>query len=135
MVAPYPIQKMVGFQQTQTKDGMLKLESETALIYIKPPVTFFQGSHDPRVCWSGSGYEFTNIKVEKMEQTDVYTAILKYKEDELHTAWWYDNLTDQTIEQWEWRMEGLKGKDGYYLVNVSSLDKATLQNHVKELLH
>lgn len=134
VIAPYPVEKIAGFEQTQTKNGMLKLENEVSLIYIKPPVKFYQGSHDPRVCWSGSGYEFTNIKVEQIGQTEVYTAILKYQGDLLYTAWWYDNLATQTIEEWQWRRELLQGKDGYYLVNVSSLDKTTLISQVQSLL-
>ena len=42
---PYPIEKFTDFQQSKTQDGMLKLVNDSTLIYIKPPVSFFQGSH------------------------------------------------------------------------------------------
>jgi len=132
---PYPVEKFTNFQQTTTEKGMLKLENDSTLVYIKPPVYFFQGSHDPRVCWQGSGYTFQNIQVEKIEDNEVYTAILKYEAEQFYTAWWYDNLEATTIEEWQWRLEGLQGQQGYFLVNVSSLNRTTLMHQVKELLN
>ena len=134
IVTPYPTPTLANFKQSQTANGILKIENDSTLIYIKPPVKFFQGNHDPRVCWSGSGYEFANIQVEQIGQTSIYTAILKYKEDQFYTAWWYDNLQAQTIEEWEWRWDLFQGKAGYYLVNVSSLDKVHLRKQVEDLL-
>ncbi len=131
---PYPTKKFVNFKQSTTKNGMLKLENDSTLVYIKPPVSFFQGSHDPRVCWQGSGYSFQNIQVEKIGGTEIYTAILKQQDEQFYTAWWYDNLDRTTIEEWQWRMEGLKSPNGYFLVNVSSLDKNILTNEVIKLL-
>lgn len=132
---PYPTEKFTNFQQTTTQKGMLKLENDSTLVYIKPPVSFFQGSHDPRVCWQGSGYSFQNIQVEKMKEKEVYTAILKHEDEQFYTAWWYDNLEHTTIEEWQWRLEGLQGQQGYFLVNVSSLNRTTLLHQVKELLN
>ena len=131
---PYPIEKITGFEQSKTKKGMLKLENENTLIYIKPPVSFFRGSHDPRVCWQGSGYEFKHIKVEKLGKTNIYTALLTHPEGQMHTAWWYDNLTDQTIDEWEWRLDGLQNGKGYFLVNVTCLNRIDLLEQVKMLL-
>ncbi len=127
---PYPIESLQGFEQSLSDNGLLKLENDSTLIYIKPPVKFFQGNHDPRVCWTGSGYEFSNIQVEKLGTKKIYTAILRHKGDQFHTAWWYDNLQSQTIEEWQWRWEGLRGQDGYYLINVSSLERAELLRQV-----
>ena len=134
ITAPYPMAVLEDFTQSQTENGMLKLENDSTLIYIKPPVQFFQGNHDPRVCWSGSGYEFANIQVEQIGATSIYTAILKHKEDQFYTAWWYDNLQVQTIEEWQWRWDLFQGKQGYYLVNVSSLDRVNLRKQAKALL-
>ncbi len=118
---PYPIEKFTNFTQSTTENGMLKLENDSTLVYIKPPVSFFQGSHDPRVCWQGSGYTFQNIQVEKIGTAEIYTAILKHQDEQFHTAWWYDNLENTTIEEWQWRLEGLKSPSGYFLVNISTL--------------
>ena len=131
---PYPTEKFANFKQSTTGNGMLKLENDSTLVYIKPPVSFFQGSHDPRVCWKGSGYTFQNIQVEKIDDTEIYTAILEHQEERFYTAWWYDNLENTTIEEWQWRMEGLKGPSGYFLVNVSSLNRKHLLEQVGRLL-
>ena len=131
---PYPTEKFTNFKQSTTKNGMLKLENDSTLVYIKPPVSFFQGSHDPRVCWQGSGYTFQHIQVEKIGPTQIYTAILKHQDEQFYTAWWYDNLQHTTIEEWQWRLEGLQGQNGYFLVNVSSLDKNILINEIRKLL-
>ena len=131
---PYPTEKFANFKQSTTKNGMLKLENDSTLVYIKPPVSFFQGSHDPRVCWQGSGYTFQNIQVEKIGAIEIYTAILKHQDERFYTAWWYDNLENTTIEEWQWRMERLKGPSGYFLVNVSSLDRTHLFEQVVTLL-
>lgn len=109
-----------GFQQSQTENGMLKFENEDALIYIKPAVKAFQGSHDPRICWSGSGYEFTKITKTTIDETKIYTALLTKGNDQLHTAWWFDNGTIQTIDEWQWRWTTLSGKSGFRLVNVTT---------------
>ena len=96
---------------------------------------FYQGNHDPRVCWTGSGYEFSNIQIEKLGAKEIYTAVLKYKDDQFHTAWWYDNLQSQTIEEWRWRWNEFQGQEGYYLVNVSSMEREELFCQVALLLN
>jgi len=112
----------------------MKLENDTNLIYIKPPVKFFQGNHDPRVCWTGSGYEFSNIQVEKIGTKEIYTAVLQHRDEQFYTAWWYDNLQTQTIEEWQWRWNGLRGQEKYYLINVSSVGREELLRHIAMLL-
>lgn len=131
---PYPTEKFANFEQSKTKNGILKLENNHTLVYIKPPVSFFQGSHDPRICWRGSGYTFQNIQVKQVGSQQIYTAILKQENEQFYTAWWYDNLENTTIEEWQWRLEGLKGLNGYFLVNISSLDKMQLLEQVAILL-
>lgn len=72
--------------------------------------------------------------MEKLGTKEIYTAILKYKGEQFHTAWWYDNLKKQTIKEWQWRWEGIQGQEGYYLVNVSSVEREELLRHVALLL-
>lgn len=131
---PYPTEKFANFKHSKTQNGMLKLENDSTLVYIKPPVSFFQGSHDPRVCWRGSGYTFQNIQIEKVESNSIYTAILKKDTEQFYTAWWYDNLKNTTIEEWQWRLEELQGQNGYFLINISSADKKALVQQVETLL-
>ena len=130
----FPIKTFAHFQKSQTPNGITKLENDSTLIYIKPPVKFFQGSHDPRVCWRGEGYTFSNIQVEYSQNTPIYTAVLKQEGDLLHTAWWYDNLEETTIEQWQWRWDGFQGQAGYFLVNVACPEKEQLLEQITQLL-
>ena len=131
---PYPIEIVQGFKQSISDSGLIKLENDTSLIYIKPPVKFFQGNHDPRVCWTGSGYEFSNIQVEKIGAKEIYTAVLQHRDEQFYTAWWYDNLQTQTIEEWHWRWDGLRGQENYYLINVSSVGRKELLRQIALLL-
>jgi len=123
-----------GFDKSTTENGMWKFENDDALIYIKPAVKAFQGSHDPRICWSGSGYEFTKIKKIKIGATDIYTAILTKGNDELHTAWWFDNGEIKTIDEWQWRWTTLSGKSGFRLVNVTTAEQTDLLDLAEKIM-
>ena len=125
--------ELPGFSKTITPNGVLKLQNEQALVYIKPPVRFFQGSHDPRFCWQGSGYRFSKIRKEQLAGKDIYTAVLQKDSDELHTAWWYENGEEQTTNEWDWRWADLQGKKGFYLLNISSTGREELENLVEDL--
>lgn len=119
-----------GFQKEITSNGVLKLQSEEALIYIKPPVQFFEGSHDPRICWKGSGYTFSSVEIDSVGGKSIYTATLTKDADKIYTAWWYENDADQTPHEWNWRWQTLKGAAGYYMVNVNCTDPVVLQKWV-----
>ena len=119
-----------GFERTITPDGVLKLENEEALIYVKAPVPFFRGSHDPRVCWRGSGYEFSEIKVETLAGKQVYTAVLKKESDEIHAAWWFENATTQTPYESVWRSKSFPGNGGFYMINVNCEEREELENRM-----
>lgn len=121
-----------GFEKTITERGVLKLQNEEALIYIKPPVQFFQGSHDPRFCWQGSGYHFSEVTLKRLANKDVYLATLKKDKDMLYTAWWYKNSTSETPFEWTWRWETLRGADGFYLINITTMDQSTLIRLIRD---
>lgn len=123
-----------NFQKSKTENGMWKFENEDALVYIKPAVKAFQGSHDPRICWSGSGYEFTKVKTAQIDGQKIYTAILTKGEDELHTAWWFDNGTIKTINEWQWRWTALSEKTGFRLVNVTTAEQNDLLDISKKIM-
>ncbi len=115
-----------GFRREVTPKGVLKLQDDSALIYIKPPVKFFQGSHDPRFCWQGSGYTFSNVQLENHNGVDLYTAVLSKAEDIFYTAWWYENETEKTPHEWNWRWSSLQGNEGYFMININCETKAKL---------
>ncbi len=121
---------LLGFDKTTTERGMLKFQNKAALIYIKAPVKFFQGSHDPRYCWQGSGYEFSDIQVEQIGELECYTAILRKGTDLLYTAWWYQNGTQRTVYE-DWRWDSLKGRGGFSLVNVSCESRSDLEKSIE----
>ena len=120
-----------GMEKTITPNGVLKLQNQEALLYIKPPVSFFQGSHDPRFCWQGSGYTFNKVQLETINDKLVYTALLTKGVDKFYTTWWYENATTHTPHEWNWRWESFKGAGNYYMVNVSCTDKNVLEKWVQ----
>ena len=125
-----------GFKKSSTDDGMLKLESDSALAYIKPPAGFLRASHDPRICWRGSGYTFKQVQKENINGVSVYIAKMEKVGSHLYTAWWYDNGHAKTIEEWQWRWAGLLGRaDDFYLVNVTCGTKMGLKKTTKDIIN
>jgi len=115
-----------------TELGVLKLENEEALIYVKPPVRFFQGSHDPRFCWQGSGYDFSEVEIQNFGDKQLYIALLTKENDKIYTAWWYQSQNSQTPHEWNWRLNNLKNQEAFYMVNVNCNDKATLKKWIQK---
>ncbi len=89
------------FTKTQKDYGVLKLRHSNQLIYIKPSAGPFQGAHDSRICWQGSGFLFKKIKKQTIEGFTVYSGEINRDELTLQTVWWYDNGSIQTTEEWE----------------------------------
>lgn len=126
--------QLPGFKTTLTPKGILKFEGETALVYIKPPTGYLRASHDPRICWQGSGFEFKRVEKTKLGGLEVYTAILVKGNESLYTAWWYDNGHLQPVEETEWRWAGLFGEPtDFQLINITCQDRAMLENQVPAL--
>ncbi len=132
--------EIAGLEKEITPNGVLELRNEEVLLYIKPPVRFFQGSHDPRFCWQGSGYTFSNIEMvdlpeasQQPESPKVYTATLKKGDDQLFTAWWYQDATHITPHEWDWRWKALSRQGRYYMVNVSCEEEEALRAWVKRV--
>jgi exosortase N len=135
VATPAPLaEKRDGYQAEQTELGVLKLSSPTALVYIKPPVRAFQGGHDPRICWQGSGYDFTHIDTTTIAGQLVYRATLEKGSDHLFTAWWYDGGPHKTISEWAWRWETLWEQRPYRLINVTTASATSLQLEVERWL-
>ena len=126
--------EMDGFEKTINEVGVLKLENDSLLIYIKPPVHIFQGTHDPRFCWKGSGYELSKIEQKRFGEHDIYTAILSKGDDQLFTAWWLDNGAEKIIGEWEWRQKMMQGEKGFRMVNITSMDVDFLGKEIPKWL-
>ncbi|HHM21008.1 MAG TPA: exosortase N [Bacteroidetes bacterium] len=110
---------------------MQAFQNEEALLYLKAPVRFFQGSHDPRYCWQGSGYVFSKVQIENIGGLDCYTALLKKDDHLLYTAWWYQSQKNTTPYEWDWRWDNLKNGGAYHLVNLTCNSRQNLLKWVK----
>lgn len=134
LVGPDKNIQLGGFRKTRLETGILKLECKTALVYLKPAAFYIPG-HDPKLCWTGSGYVFKNIKAETLAGHEVYTAILQKGADKIYAAWWFDNGTLKTVNQITWRWQAAKNGDNFYLVNVNALNRADLEKQAIGLLN
>lgn len=121
-----------GFQERQLENGIMKFENKEALVYVKPTV-FYAPEHDPRICWTGSGYVFKSIRKEKWNGLELYTAILEKHKDKIYAAWWFDNGKIQTTDQILWRWKDMKGQHRFYLINVNTSSRASLEAQVRLL--
>lgn len=126
--------ELTGYTKTITPEHVLTFNNNEALIYIKPSCHFLGPDHSPTICWKGSGYEFENIKVEKIGLFEIYTADLKKENETLKTAWWFDNGNIKTISQLEWRWKTARGEEPFRLINVTTSSKDELNNQINQLI-
>lgn len=122
-----------GYQKSSLDNNILKFENAKALIYMKPS-DFYAPEHNPMICWTGSGYEFQQIRKEIFRGTEVYTATLVKGKDRLYSSWWFDNGTIKTINQAQWRWQAAKTGSKFYLINVSTDKRSDLKKITEELL-
>ncbi|RYY61117.1 MAG: exosortase N [Chitinophagaceae bacterium] len=47
---------VAGYKNTRMGEKILKLESSTALVYIKPVAGFYSSDHNPMICWAGTWF-------------------------------------------------------------------------------
>lgn len=126
--------ELSGYTKTITSEQVLTFKNDEALIYIKPSCHFLGPDHSPTICWKGSGYEFENIKIEKIGLFEIYTADLKKDNEMLKTAWWFDNGKEKTISQLDWRWKTAWGEEPYRLINVTTNTKDELNNQINQLI-
>lgn len=115
-------------------NNILKYSNDQLLVYVKPPASPFRGTHDPRFCWRGSGYELKLIKEERQDGYLIYTGELIKGKDKLYTAWWYQDGSFITNSEWTWRTGSLLDSKSYSLINLNAETKANLSQAVKEYL-
>ncbi|NQX98787.1 MAG: hypothetical protein HRT73_13040 [Flavobacteriales bacterium] len=126
--------ELTSFSKSITEHNVIKFENDNALIYIKPSCHFFGPDHSPTICWKGSGYEFINIKIEKLGAFEIYTAELKKDDEILQTAWWFDNGKAKTISQLDWRWKTALGDEPYRLINITTTSKNELKKQIYNLI-
>jgi exosortase/archaeosortase family protein len=121
-------------QKEVLKNGIIKLENEKCLIYIKPLAGFYSAEHTPLICWQGSGYRFSHTATRTIAGTEMYCGVLTKEKDTLYTAWWFDNGNFRTIHPLEWRMRAIKGEKDFSLVNVNATTETQLTEAVSYIL-
>ncbi|XZF12982.1 exosortase N [Chitinophagaceae bacterium MMS25-I14] len=126
---------IAGYTTLWCRPDVLKLRNNTELVYIKHIRGFYSTDHHPSICWTGSGYTFEKVTKENFSGYNVYCAILKKDNDRLYTAWWYDNGSRRTVDQWEWRMDEMKSGRRYAIVNITTTSRAQLQQSVVNALN
>ncbi len=114
--------RLGGFKKETLEDGIMKFENKEALIYMKS-TAFYASEHNPMVCWKGSGYDFKFIKKEIIKGKEVYTGTLIKGKDKIYSAWWFDNGSIKTINQFTWRWHAAKGEGNFYLINKCECSK------------
>jgi exosortase N len=122
-----------GFRKEMMQENITRFENEKALIYVKP-VHFYSAEHNPTVCWTGSGYEFTRIRKQTWQGREIYTGVLQKNSDKLYTAWWFDKGQTKTISHAQWRWEAFRQSAQFNLINVTAATEAELQQNAKVLL-
>ncbi len=129
-----PPKQVKDFTVTSFAPGILKLQNQEALVYLKYIRGFYDTDHNPMICWKGSGYVFEQVEKARVGKSEMYTAKLVNGNEKLYTAWWYDNGQSGSINQLEWRWDMLRGAKTYALVNVTCSDRKELEQQIKHLM-
>lgn len=124
-----------GYTQELLPGYVIKLQSDSLLIYIKHIPSGYYTEHHPMICWKGSGYEFHRIQETLVTGHKIYTALLQQGDRKLYTAWWYANGTVCTTSQLVWRWDMFCGARPYSLVNITAATEQELNAGVKQVLH
>lgn len=122
------------YKTMQAELGVMKVETENLLIYIKPASNFHAADHSPLICWKGSGYKMNKEHMVTISGKEIFFSELKLGKDILFTTWWYDSGTDKTGSQFRWRSQNLLHHDQYRLINVISHDEKFLLKETEKLL-
>ncbi|WP_114783332.1 exosortase N [Botryobacter ruber] len=123
-----------GFEKEELADGVLKLTSPQALVYVKPIRAFYATEHHPLICWEGSGYLFRQVRELQLGDRKIYMGELHQGKEKLYTAWWMDNGSHQTIDQLDWRWHMFRGEAAFEMVNVTVARQEQLVPEVERLL-
>ncbi|QHS58087.1 exosortase N [Chitinophaga agri] len=132
---PSHVPALAGFAVQPLPGNIIRLQSDSLLIYIKHIPASYYTEHHPMICWRGSGYNFYKVQETPVSGHTIYTALLQQEQDVLYTAWWYDNGSVITNSQLQWRWDVLFGAHPYSLVNVTAGTEQELTVAVQEMLN
>jgi exosortase N len=125
---------LAGYKKEICPLNVVKFENANALIYVKPVKSFYRAEHSPMICWTGSGYEFREIKKVNINGIEIYTGVLTKGNDRIYSSWWFDNGKYKTINQLEWRRKVICGESDFNLINVNTLDEKKLIIETQKIL-
>jgi exosortase N len=114
--------------------GIVKLQDDKSLIYIKYIRGFYDTDHNPMICWKGSGYTPERMTKKNILGRTIYTTTLVNEKDQLYSAWWYSNGKNRTVDQLEWRWDMLVNGGNYAVVNITCASPADLDNAIHTII-
>jgi len=123
-----------GYTLRQLPGGIAQLENAHSLVYLKQIPGFYYPDHHPMICWKGSGYAFVKVQEQNMGGMLMYTAVLQQENEQLYTAWWYDNGYHATINQLDWRWDAFCSRHNYSLVNITAASRKQLEASIATVL-
>ena len=123
-----------GYKKSMTTNGVIKFENKQALIYVKPVKSFYGTEDTPMICWVGSGYSFVQVKRTVFQAKEIFTGKLIKGKEIIYCSWWFDNGTDKTIRQLDWRLKVMGGADAYSLINVNAAEEKMMLVITSDLL-
>lgn len=123
-----------GYTTRQLPGGITQLENAHSLVYLKQVPGFYYPDHHPMICWKGSGYDFVKVQEQSIGGMMMYTAVLQQGNEQLYTAWWYDNGHQATISQLHWRWDAFRSRHNYSLVNITAANREQLEASITTVL-
>lgn len=126
--------QLPGFERSVTPDGIERFLGENSLVFVKPPVNFWGADHNPSICWRADGYALRGEREAEIAGRKVWLAELHKENEQMLTAWWYDNGKTITTGQWEWRKRAMKGEKPFSLINVTVTDPAKMATEVEKVM-
>ena len=129
-----PVVTLSGHQKTVLPSNVVKLENKNALIYVKKMDGFYSAEHGPMNCWEGSGYSFESVQTKEYNGIKIHSGTLRKGDEKLYAAWWFDDGTLKTIEQWQWRWSSFSQGSQFSLVNVNCENSFMLNQYIDKLL-
>jgi exosortase N len=129
-IAEYPLK---GYQSEVLQNNVVKFTNSWAKVFVKPISSFANVTHEPFLCWRGTGFSINNEKLQRVYNKPVCTANLIRGNEQLFTAWFYTNGETYTTSQFKWRKEWVSLEKKFYLVNVSAISKTLLDEELKKV--
>jgi len=120
-----------GYVRNKKEDGVFEFKRDSVLLYIKPACRAFESDHPPALCWKASGFDVEDVTELKINKNTILLARLEKDHAIQYTAWWYDNGSDKTTSQWQWRFH--KGEP-FRLINVTAGSKEVVLKVCREFL-